>query len=351
MFKKIISVCFIAALVFGIFAGCANSSGGGKVVEDFTVTADYSQITVKCEPENEDTKYFVYIGKNKDERPQESVWWGWMNGNAACRHVVEEPGRYYVWIQTEKDGPISEPKAIDVKFIDPVTNVTVTTTLLGFKVSWTRPTETGGIDLIQVGYKKAGGDWKYLNTNGLAVYTNLNGVEDGSYTFKVLVCDKYNTKVSSDETSAYSFTFESDKYGKLPACALFESTKTIRTLSGTADYFYINAQKGDFYTFDVFDYDSYELARLDQSSWGINSNDFISAKVEIYISGSCPVSDSDTTIVLDEAGLVASKSYFTKTNSYLYFRCERDAYYIIKVGKRSDFPAGATRYGLSCTIQ
>lgn len=338
--------------MFGIFAGCANSSGGGKVVEDFTVTADYSQITVKCEPEDEDTKYFVYIGKNKDERPQESVWWGWMNGNAACRHVVEEPGRYYVWIQTEENGPISEPKAIDVEFIDPATNVTVTNTLLGFKVSWTRATKTGGIKNIDVGFKKAGGDWKYKTTNGLASYININSVDDGTYTFKVVEIDKYDTKVSSDEISADPFTFDSNKYGKLPDCNPFESSKTIRTLSGTADYFYINAQKGDFYTFDVLDDDSYELARIDQSSWGsIGTTKLISANVEIYISGSCPVSDSDTTTVLDEAGLVASKSFFTTTNSYLYFTCERDAYYIIKVGKNTRSPDGATKYGLSCTIQ
>ncbi len=352
MFKKIISVCFIAALVFGIFAGCANSSGGGKVVEDFTVTADYSQITVKWEPENEDTKYFVYVGKNKDERPQESVWWGWMTGNVACRHVVEEPGRYYVWVQTEKDGPISEPKAIDVKFIDPVTNVTVTTTLLGFKVSWTSPTETGGIDLIQVGYKKAGGDWKYLNTNGLAVYTNLNGVEDGSYTFKVLVCDKYNTKVSSDETSAYNFSFDNAHYGNKPNSGTeFTTSLYLRDLTGDADYYYFSAEKGKHYDFNVLDWNSYDLARIDQSSWGsIDTTKLISAKVEIYISGSCPVSDSDTETALKEAGLVASKSYFSKTNYTLYFNCERDAYYIVKVSKASSYhqPTGSyNQYGLS----
>lgn len=354
MFKKSLSVCFIAALVFGIFAGCANSSGGGKVVEDFTVTADYSQITVKCEPEDEDTKYFVYIGKNKDERPQESVWWGTMNGNAACRHVVEEPGRYYVWIQTEENGPISEPKAIDVEFLDPVTNVTVTTTLLGFKVSWTRPDDTEGIDLIKVGYKKAGGDWKYSSTNGLAAYENLNSVEDGTYTFKVLVCDKYDTKVSSEETSTYDFAFDTS-YGQQPSCSQFDGTNTtIRDITdnsntpedSNADYYYINATKGERYTFDVLDYDSYELARISQGSWSsISSGDFITAKVSIYIAGACPLNGSEP----DPLGLVQSKSFF-KPNHELYFTCERDAYYVIKVEKTSRSLEGATDYGLTCRI-
>ena len=355
MFKKSLSVCFIAALVFGIFAGCANSSGGGKVVEDFTVTADYSQITVKCEPEDEDTKYFVYIGKNKDERPQESVWWGTMNGNAACRHVVEEPGRYYVWIQTEEDGPISEPKAIDVEFIDPATNVTVTNTLLGFKVSWTRPTETGGISSIQVGYKKAGGDWKYSSTNGLAAYENLNSVEDGTYTFKVLVCDKYDTKVSSAETGTYSFTFDKAHYGYTPNGGIeFSTSQYLRDLTGDADYYWFSADKGKHYDFNVLDWNSYDLARIEQSSWGsIDSTKLISAKVEIYISGSCPVSDSDTETTLNEAGLVASKNYFSKTNANLYFYCERDACYIVKVSKASDYhqPSGSdNKYGLSWRV-
>ena len=352
MFKKVLSGSFLALMLVAFLAGCSSPSGGGKVVEDFTVTADYSQITVNWTPKDEETVYYVYAGQNKNERPQEWVFSGSIIEGVTCKFTVEETGLYYVWIQTEEDGPVSEPKSVEVKFIDPVTNVTATRTILGFKVSWTNPTKRDGVgSVIQVGYKKAGGEWKYKDTNSLAGYMNINGIEDGTYTFKVLIWDKYNAKVASPETGASAYAFDTS-YGQQPSCSRFETSTTIRDITddsntpvnSNADYYYINATKGERYTFDVLDYDSYELARISQGSWGsISSGDFITAKVSIYISGACPLDGSEP----DPLGLVESKSYF-KPNHELYFTCERDAYYVIKVEKTSRSSEGATDYGLSC---
>lgn len=345
MFEKKLSGAFLALLLVAFLAACGSPAGGDKTVDDFTLTTDYSQITVNWTPKDEKTVYYVYAGKNKNERPQEWVFSGRIIEGITCKFTVEEAGLYYVWIQTEEDGPVSEPKSVEVKFIDPVTNVIVSPTILGFKVSWTNPTKRDGVgDVIQVGYKKAGGDWKYKNTNSLAGHLAFNGIEDGTYTFKVVIWDKYNAKVASPETSASAYAFDGDTYGKEPTCSPLEDTLDIRTFSGTADYFYINARKGERYTFDVLDYDSYDSDRITPGS-GVTKNNLISAKVSIYIAGACPLDDATP----DPLGLVESKSFFTP-NHELYFTCERDAYYVIKVEKNTRSPAGATKYGLSFKV-
>ncbi len=348
MFKKILSGSFLALMLVAFLAGCSSPSGGGKTVDDFTLTTDYSQITVNWTPKDEETVYYVYAGKNKNERPQEWVFSGRIIEGVTCKFTVEEAGLYYVWIQTEEDGPVSEPKSVEVKFIDPVTNVTATKTILGFKVSWTNPTERDGVgSVIQVGYKKAGGDWKYKNTNSLAGYMNINGIEDGTYTFKVLIWDKYNAKVSSEETSASPYSFDGTNYGNKPdGFAQLVTSNTVRNLSGDADYFYFEATKGQRYTFDVLDWNSYDIARINQSDWlTFDSSKLISAKVSIYIAGACLTNGTT-----EDAGLVESKNYFSKTNHEFYFTCEKDAYYVFKVEKASGYhqPDGSyAQYGLS----
>ena len=357
MFKKSMLICVFAAFVIGAFTACGGNPGsnaGANVVTDFEVTSDASQISVKWTPASEDILYFVYAGKNENERPSEWSYKGCIYGDRGCNFTVKEAGRYYVWIQTEENGPVSQPKAVDVEFISPATNITVTPTILGFKLSWDNPEADLG-DSIAVRYKKDNEDWTGKLIMSHLESTAFNGLEDGNYIFKVVVTDKYKTDIPSAETTSYSFDFNETKYGNKPADGTpFSSSYTLRKLSGDADFFYFQAEKGKQYNFEVLDYNSYELARINQSSWSnIDTRYFISADLKIYIAGSCPMDGSGEP---DPDGLVEKKNFFTTTNYTLYYKCERTGWYIIKVSKAKGYhqPEGSyadnPQYGLSWKV-
>ena len=119
------------------------------------------------------------------------------------------------------------------------------------------------------------------------------------------------------------------------------TSNTIRELTDDSDCYYFEATKGQRYTFDVLDYNSYASDRITSGS-SVSQSDLISAKVSIYIAGACPANGTP-----DSAGLVESKNYFSKTNHEFYFTCEKDAYYVLRVERASGYPQPGDSYGLS----
>lgn len=360
MMRKFFNLTMAAAVLFGfVFAGCAGGSGGDDsgsgAATNVQAISDYSQITVTWEGTvDEDTGFFVYASKNndtaalgnddkKDYFPQ----------NNTSSFTVDEPGHYYVWIRTKYDGPFSDPAEVDVTFMNPATNIVVTPAILGFEVSWTNPlTDSEDMKDTAVYYKKTGDEtWTHQGYSFTTSQMSLQGMEDGEYTFKVMVQDKYKTPVYSEETSAYTFAFESDKYGNEPATSMYTENNfspiTKKFKDGEyIDYYKINCEKGKTYEFEVLDYWSYSEDRLLGS---IKQNNLASLSLYVYISGACPESGNDITKALNkDEGCVLSKTAFYKNGYKANFKCPRTGWYIVQARRSSSY---GNEYGIDLKKQ
>ena len=171
-------------------------------------------------------------------------------------------------------------------------------------------------------------------------------MEDGEYLFKVMVKDKYGTPVYSEEKGPYTFTFDSDTYGKEPATSMYDeddfSLITKKFKDGEyIDYYKLNCEKGKTYEFEVLDYWSYSEDRLLGS---IKQNNLASLSLYVYISGACPESGNDTTKALNkDEGCVLSKTAFYKNGYKANFKCPRTGWYIVQARRSSSY---GSEYGI-----
>ncbi len=349
MLKKSIYVLIAAAFVICTFTACQKPADTKeeKAVENFTVTSDYSQISVNWESEGEKgVTYYVYASKDNNTSKLTEE-----NDRCYNRYIsnfsVDEPGHYYVWVRTGAKGPFSKAKEVDVTFVGAVSNIHVTPTIVGIDVSWTSPEDA---DHVTVAYKKIDADeWQEEHYDVSVTSCHLNSIDDGEYVFKLIAEDAYLKGVESEVPGTYTFTFDSTRYGKKPdGISELKPSNVIKEFPEDTNtlYYYYYCEKGKTYRFNIFDDPSYTLARLSKNNWTGTNLKLAKVNLYIYIAGSCPVSKNDSSPYV-EGGCVASKEDFTSNSYELWFRCGRDGYYVVQIIRDAASKDGNYQYGLN----
>ena len=225
LFKLTVAVAMLLGFVFSGCAGNASddsdggSSSAAKILE---VTSDYSQITVTWEGKpKKDSGFYIFASQENDTSKftVDNAKDGYNVKNTSS-FTVDKSGHYYVWVRNGYDGPFSDPAEVDVKLLEAAKNVTASAAILGANISWTNPDgipdEDIGFNFI--GYKKEGEtEWHYSQKSYFKNdKRNIMTLDDGIYTFKVVLADKYETPVESEESAPFKVAFDSKKYGNAP---------------------------------------------------------------------------------------------------------------------------------------
>ncbi len=319
--KSYFSSFLLVSLFFSACAGIdSDNDSDDKVVTNVKVTSDYSMISVTWDA---DENYYgfhdVYISKDDDVNNAKQT--------ISSHFTVDEPGHYYVWVRTGYKGPFSECKEVDVTFINPGSITKVDTSIFGVEIQFQKPNDAG--EYVKFAYKKTDETkWNYT-PKGILSDTHRINLDNGTYVFKLLVSDKYETYVSSEETEPITYAFNDEKYGKKPECpAYVEKGYFLRTFTSSAtEEYYIQCTKGEYVAFDILDYYSFDWNRISGGYSNIGTlsySDFADLKMEVYISGI----DRGNMSVYELEGLVCSKIHSAKIAQ---FTCPHDGYYVIRL--------------------
>lgn len=358
MKKNLFKLTVAAAMLLGfVFSGCAGNAsddsdgGSSSAAKNLEVTSDYSQITVTWEGKpKKDSGFYIFASQENDTSKftVDNAKDGYNVKNTSS-FTVDKSGHYYVWVRNGYDGPFSDPAEVDVTLINPATNIVITPTILGFDVEWENPLENEELGGTSVAYKKTGAaNWTFAGYNFAVKKYSLKKLEDGEYSIRVIVEDKYNTGVSSEELGPYTYTFDSTTYGQQPSGITSNAATAFYTVKSFPDgqdieYYYLNCNKGDKYEFEVLDYWSYSADRVSGGYLSsIKQNSLASVEVYIYIAGACPESGNDVNSC-DEGGLVVERTRFYERSNTIDFEAPKAGYYVVMV-KRAGY---GNSYGFS----
>lgn len=357
LFKLTVAVAMLLGFVFSGCAGNASddsdggSSSAAKILE---VTSDYSQITVTWEGKpKKDSGFYIFASQENDTSKftVDNAKDGYNVKNTSS-FTVDKSGHYYVWVRNGYDGPFSDPAEVDVKLLEAAKNVTASAAILGANISWTNPDgipdEDIGFNFI--GYKKEGEtEWHYSQKSYFKNdKRNIMTLDDGIYTFKVVLADKYETPVESEESAPFKVAFDSKKYGNAP-----ENLSSMKNAANATyfveqfeagqriDYYYLNCKKGDKYQFEVLDRNSYADDRI---GYGVTYSSLTNVSVYIYIAGACQTSGNDYS-GCEAGGEIVSKSMFFAKGNKIDFEAPHEGYYIVQVRRTEE--TGTPKYGFS----
>lgn len=361
MKKNLLKLTMAAAMLLGfVFSGCAGNAsddsdgGSSSAAKNLEVTSDYSQITVTWEGKpKKDSGFYIFASQENDtskftvDNAKDAY-----NVKNTSSFTVDKSGHYYVWVRNGYDGPFSDPAEVDVKLLEAAKNVTASAAILGANISWTNPDgitdEDIGFNFI--GYKKEGEtEWHYSQKSYFKNdKRNIMTLDDGIYTFKVVLADKYETEVYSEESAPFKVVFDSNTYGNAPenlssmknAANAVNIAESFNAGEKTA-FYYLQCNKGDRYQFEVWDRNSYSADRLGS---GLNYSDLTNVSVYIYISGACQTSGDNYKLCKPE-GEIVSKSIFYPKGYYIDFEAPHDGYYIVQIRRSED--KGTAKYGFS----